>query len=92
MQVEFNPAKNAANIKSRGLSFESAGEFDFGTAGIEHDTRKAYPEVWLVAVGFLNKRLHVLCFTPLPLGIRVISFRKANKREVIDYERTRPTD
>lgn len=45
-----------------------------------------------MAVGFLDKRLHVLCFTPLPLGIRVISFRKANKREVRDYERTRPTD
>ncbi len=35
MQIEFDPAKNAANIKSRGLSFESAGEFDFGTANIE---------------------------------------------------------
>ncbi len=45
-----------------------------------------------MAVGFLDKHLHVLCFTPLPLGIRVISFRKANKREVRDYERTRPTD
>ena len=92
MQIEFDPAKNAANIKSRGLSFESAGEFDFGTADIEQDTRKKYPESRLVAVGFLDKRLHVLCFTPLPLGIRVISFRKANKREVRDYERTRPTD
>ena len=92
MQIEFDPAKNAANIKSRGLSFESAGEFDFGTADIEQDTRKKYPESRLVAVGFLDKRLHVLCFTPLPLGIRVISFRNANKREVRDYERTRPTD
>jgi len=92
MQIEFDPAKNAANIKSRGLSFESAGEFDFAAADIEQDTRKAYPESRLVAVGFLDKRLHVLCFTPLPLGIRVISFRKANKREVRDYERTPPTD
>ena len=92
MQIEFDPAKNAANIKSRGLSFESAGEFDFGTADIEQDTRKKYPESRLVAVGFLDKRLHVLCFTLLPLGIRVISFRNANKREVRDYERTRPTD
>ncbi len=67
IQIEFNPAKNAANIKNRGLSFESAGEFDFGTADIEQDTRKAYPEVRLVAVGFLNKRaacavLHAAAF------------------------------
>ncbi len=92
MQIEFDPAKNAANIKIRGLSFENAGEFDFATAAIEQDTHKTYPEVRLVAVGFLDKRLHVLCFTPLPLSIRVISFRKANKQEVRDYERTCPTD
>jgi len=91
MQIEFDPAKNAANIKDRSLAFESAGEFDFSTADIEQDTRKAYPEVRLVAVGFLGNRLHVLCFTPLPLGLRVISFRKANKREVKSYETTRST-
>jgi len=92
VQIEFNPAKNAANIKDRGLSFELAAEFNFSTADIGQDTRKAYPELRLVAVGFLGKRLHVLCFTPLPLGIRVISFRKANKREVRDYGTTHPTD
>jgi uncharacterized DUF497 family protein len=45
-----------------------------------------------VAVGFLDKRLHVLCFTPKAGGIRVISFRKANAREVKDYDQTRTTD
>lgn len=53
--------------------------------------RKAYPEVRYVAVGFLDSRLHVLCFTPIAGGIRVISFRKANQREVRDYEQTYPT-
>jgi len=89
VHIAFEPAKNAANIKSRGLSFQSAGEFDFSTADIDQDNRKGYPEVRLVAVGFLGTRLHVLCFTSLPTGIRVISFRKANQREVKDYERTR---
>jgi len=41
-----------------------------------------------VAVGFLDGRLHVLCFTPAENGIRVISFRKANTREVKDFEKT----
>jgi uncharacterized protein len=36
--------------------------------------------------------LHVLCFTPATDGIRVISFRKANTREVRNYEQTRTTD
>ena len=34
----------------------------------------------------------MLCFTPVAGGIRVISFRKANTREVRDYESTRSTD
>jgi uncharacterized DUF497 family protein len=41
MHIEFDAAKNETNIATRGLSFERAGEFDFGTAGIAQDTRKA---------------------------------------------------
>lgn len=81
MYIEFNSAKNEANITARGLSFEQAAEFDFGTARIWNDTRKTYPEARILALGYLGQRLHVLCFTPKAGGIRVISFRKANKRE-----------
>lgn len=92
MKIEFDPAKNEKNIRERGLSFERAAEFDFDTALIAQDVRNPYPEVRYVAVGFLGARLHVLCFTPVARGIRVISFRKANPREVKSYEETRPTD
>ena len=92
MHIEFDPAKNEANIRQRGLSFERAAEFDFGTAVIAQDTRKPYPEARFVAVGFMGERLHVLCFTPVAGGIRVISFRKANAREVKNYDQTRTHD
>ncbi len=91
MHIEFDPAKNERNILERGLSFERAADFDFDTAVVWPDTRKPYPEVRYVALGLLDTRLHVLCFTPAAGGIRVISFRKANSREVKDYELTRPT-
>ncbi|WP_267912117.1 BrnT family toxin [Melaminivora jejuensis] len=39
-------------------------------------------------MAWLDERLHVLCFTPTPGGIRIISFRKANAREERRYERT----
>lgn len=91
MHIEFDPAKNERNILERGLSFEWAADFDFDTAVVWPDTRKPYPEVRYVALGLLDTRLHVLCFTPAAGGIRVISFRKANSREVKDYELTRPT-
>lgn len=92
MRIEFDPAKSARNIAERGLGFERAAAFDFRTAVVAQDTRKAYPEPRFVAVGFLDARLHVLCFTPIAGGIRVISFRKANAREVRDHDSTRTPD
>lgn len=88
MEITYDPAKNASNIKDRQLSFDRAAEFDFQTAKIREDVRKAYPERRFVALGWLDARLHVLCFSPIPGGLRIISFRKANKREQRDYERT----
>ena len=89
--IEFDPDKNDKNIAERGLSFEAVIEFDFSTAIMEPDDRKDYPEARFVAVGYLDGRLHVLCFTPIAYGIRVISFRKANGREIKAYEQTRTT-
>ena len=92
MHVEFDPAKHQRNISERALGFDQVANFDFGTALVWQDERKAYPEARYVALGFLDARLHVLCFTPVAGGIRAISFRKANTREVRDYESTRCTD
>jgi uncharacterized protein len=89
VHIDFDPTKNATNVRERDLDFQRANEFDWGTAQIEQDIRKHYPEPRFVAVGYLALRLHVLCFTPVAGGIRVISFRKANKREVKDYDQTR---
>jgi uncharacterized DUF497 family protein len=50
------------------------------------DDRHEYGETRIVAIGYLENRLHVLCFVETEKGIRVISFRKANSREVKHYE------
>ncbi|MBA3505209.1 MAG: BrnT family toxin [Betaproteobacteria bacterium] len=85
MRVHFDPAKNERNVRNRGLSFELAAEFDFETALVYVDERRDYGETRYVALGLLDGRLHVLCFTEASDGIRVISFRKANSREVSRY-------
>jgi uncharacterized protein len=92
VRIEFDPIKNERNIRERGLSFERAAAFDFASATIDQDDRKVYPEARYVAVGPLDGRLHVLCFTPVADGIRVISFRKANSREISHHEQAHPTD
>lgn len=88
MRISYDPRKNARNIAERDLSFDRAADFVWETASIAEDDRKDYPEHRFVAVGFLDDRLHVLCFAPSENGIRVISFRKANKRERKRYEET----
>jgi uncharacterized protein (DUF4415 family) len=35
-----------------------------------------YPEIRIIALGFLGVRLHVICFTLIDDGVRIISFRK----------------
>jgi hypothetical protein len=86
MLLEFDAAKNETNIRNRGLSFELVEGFDFEAAIIWQDARKAYPEVRFSALGLLDGRVYSLVFTDAEKGIRVISFRKANKREVKRYE------
>ena len=85
MRIEFDPVKNELNVRRRGLSFEAAANFDFETAFVFVDERREYGETRYVALGHLGTRLHVLCFTEVEEGIRVISFRKANSREVNRY-------
>jgi uncharacterized DUF497 family protein len=86
VEISYDPKKNARNIAKRGLSFDRVHEFDFGNATTEVDDRVDYGETRLVAVGFLDQRLHVLCFVETGAdAIRVISFRKANKGEERKY-------
>lgn len=86
MEITFDPAKNAANIALRHLSFERVADFDFQTAIFALDDRHDYGETRYRGLGFLDDRLHALVFVETAEGIRVISFRKANKREVQRYE------
>lgn len=86
MEVTFDPAKNDKNIRDRGLSFERSGEFDFLTAVFSVDARREYGEVRRRALGLLDRRVHALVFVETPSGFRVISFRRANAREVRIYE------
>ena len=92
MIIEFDSVKSQRNAVERNLSFERANEVDLEAALISRDERQNYGEDRYVALCHLDKRMHVLCFTETIRGIRVISFRKANKREVLHYEKKQATD
>ncbi|WP_101774947.1 BrnT family toxin [Pasteurella oralis] len=86
MKITYDPNKNQKNIEERGLSFDLVALLDWNTAIIWQDCRFNYPETRYSMLALLDERLHFANFTPIPQGIRVISFRKANKREVKRYE------
>lgn len=91
VRVTFEPAKNERNVRLRVLSFEQAASFDFGSALFAVDDRKEYAQTRTVAIDLLGDRAHVPCFAQTPDGIRVISLRKANSREVNGHEVRRLT-
>jgi uncharacterized DUF497 family protein len=85
VEITYDPAKNERNIAERGLSFERAAEWDFLGATTLIDDRRNYGEVRYRSFGLLDGRLHALVYTLTARGIRVISLRRANKREVRRY-------
>lgn len=89
MAITYDPGKNERNIAERGISFDRASEFEWSGALVVEDTRKDYREARFQAFGLIEGRLHMLVFTPRAGDTHVMSLRKANKREVKRYERTK---
>jgi hypothetical protein len=85
MAITFDPAKNARNIAERGLSFERVADLDWDTAVITEDTRRDYGEPRLRVMARLDGRLCAAVMTPRGEDLRVISLRRANRREVRRY-------
>jgi len=84
MEIEYDAAKNKRNIERRGISFDQVLQFDFGAA-LEFE-QIINGEVRHFALGSIADRLHALVYTIRGGSVRIISLRKANKREVKMYE------
>jgi uncharacterized protein len=85
LTIEFDRGKNIANIAKHGVDMAAAAEFDFETTETWTDTRKSYGEMRTIAIGFITNPLHVLVFTMRGRKLRVISLRKANRKESAAY-------
>jgi hypothetical protein len=86
MRITFDPAKNDRNIAERGLSFERVADLEWDAAVAIEDTRRDYGERRLRVLARLDGRLHVAVITMRDDATHVISFRKANEKEVRWYE------
>jgi uncharacterized DUF497 family protein len=87
MAVTFDPDKNAKNIAERGLSFERMADLYLGYGRDCRGTRRDYGELRLRVMARLDGALHAAVVTPRGEDLRVISFRRANRREVRLYDK-----
>lgn len=87
MIFEWDESKNKACLDKRGFNFKFAAEVFFDPDRIiESDNRRGYGEDRYRIMGRIKGRLYVVVYTPRINTLRIISARKANKREVLDYE------
>ena len=91
MIITYDSRKNLRNMQERDLNFDQVLDLDWHSALVTVDNRKAYEETRYIASAMLNHRLHILVFCETLEGIRVISFRKANRREIASYEQQTTT-
>ena len=85
MEIEFDPAKNAANREKHGLWLSEFTGFDDG-AVVMIDDRFDYGETRFRAFGRIDGVGHSIAFTETGTGIRLISFRRAHDKEMRRYE------
>lgn len=87
MKLSYDSAKNDSNIQKHGLSLTEARLLEWDTALEWIDGRKNYGEERRIALVLMKQRLYCIVYVELKIGIRVISLRKANIREVEKYEK-----
>jgi uncharacterized DUF497 family protein len=88
VKIEFDPEKSARNAKERGLPFELTAELDWSAARVRPDDRRDYGEERYFALVPTSGRLYAVCYCVRGGARRIISFRKANKREERAYAKT----
>ena len=87
MIYEWDQAKNRSNFAKHGLDFADAEQVLTGLCVTFVDSRFDYGEKRLIALGLLAGRVVVIAHAPRGGDItRIISMRKANRREQKIYQ------
>lgn len=85
MKIEFDPAKDAANQVKHGVSLSAASDLDWEAALVWVDERFEYGESRMIALAPKTEILYYVAFVERGDVRRVISLRRANRREVKHY-------
>jgi uncharacterized DUF497 family protein len=85
MRIEFDPAKDSTNQAKHGASLAVAIELDWQAALVWIDERFEYGETRMIALAPRVNILYCVAFVDRGEVRRIISLRRANRREVKHY-------
>ncbi len=85
MRIEFDPTKDASNQLKHGVSLAMAAELDWDAAWVWVDERFDYNEMRMIALAPRTDTLYYVAFVNRGDVRRIISLRRANRREVKHY-------
>lgn len=85
MRIEFDAAKDKTNQAKHGVSLALAGELDWEAALVWVDDRIEYGEARMIALAPDSGIVYYVAFVDRGRTRRVISLRRANRREVKRY-------
>lgn len=85
MRIEFDPAKDASNQTKDGVSLALAAELDWDAALVWSDDRFEYGELRMIALAPKTGILYYVAYVERRTVRRIISLRRANRREVKHY-------
>jgi uncharacterized DUF497 family protein len=87
MLYEWDKAKNRSNFAKHGLDFRDAEQVCTGPCVTFEDSRFDYGEERLITLGLLAGRVVLIAHAPRGDATRIISMRKANRREQEIYHK-----
>jgi len=82
MYIEFDPTKDVSNQLKHGVSLAMAAELDWDAAWVWVDERFDYNEMRMIALAPKTEILYCVAFVDRGDVRRIISLRRANRREV----------
>ena len=82
---EWDQNKNLANRQTHGIDFDEAQETFSGLVFTAPDNRMDYGEERLISIGLINGVVIVVVHTERDGRTRIISARKANRKERQTY-------
>jgi uncharacterized protein len=83
--MEWDDDKAAENLRKHGVDFARTRDIDWATAQFFTDDRRDYGEERQWARAMIGARLHIVVFVLRGDALRIISLRKANRRERAFY-------